>query len=356
MLFLLQIISGGPGLFLFVLWWVFACYCCNRNIYSKWTPTYDLPRRQYLCILSGRTNAIVKRLFHYSPTETSRLSRIFQSSPVLTCKSNRLGFKAFMLGYVKKAGVLLTILVCFYSIGRSQTNLYTQDFNSSGGLFPSGWSSNGSSSQWYVYNGNNLSPNPPYSAGYHLVSGNTTNERILTYSNNLSTLGFSNITVTWAARRINNFSPTFEWSSNGTNWNSVSYTDVTNNSTWDWVNNGIPVNLPVGASNISNLRFRWRISNSSQGYRIDDFTVQGCTIPSQPSVINGSTTPCTGTFQMYNVTNVAGVTYTWTFPSGWTQVAGGTTNSVTITVGSGSGTITVVPSNGSCIEIGRAHV
>jgi trimeric autotransporter adhesin len=70
------------------------------------------------------------------------------------------------------------------------------------------------------------------------------------------------------------------------------------------------------------------------------------TVPSQPSTVTGSTTPCQGSSQTYSVTNVSGVTYNWTLPSGWTQTAGGTTNSITVTVGSGSGDITVTPSNG----------
>ncbi|MCB9044500.1 MAG: hypothetical protein H6550_00030, partial [Chitinophagales bacterium] len=69
------------------------------------------------------------------------------------------------------------------------------------------------------------------------------------------------------------------------------------------------------------------------------------TIPAQPSAITGNTSPCQGTSQTYSVTNVAGNTYTWTFPTGWTQTAGGTSNSVTVTVGSSNGTITVTPSN-----------
>ena len=69
------------------------------------------------------------------------------------------------------------------------------------------------------------------------------------------------------------------------------------------------------------------------------------TVPAQPSVVTGSTTPCQTTSQIYSVTNVAGVTYTWTFPTGWTQTGGGTTNSVTVTVGAGTGNITVTPSN-----------
>jgi len=69
------------------------------------------------------------------------------------------------------------------------------------------------------------------------------------------------------------------------------------------------------------------------------------TVPAQPSAITGLTTPCLGSSQTYSVTNVAGVTYTWVFPAGWTQTAGGTTNSVTATVGANSGNITVTPSN-----------
>ena len=68
-------------------------------------------------------------------------------------------------------------------------------------------------------------------------------------------------------------------------------------------------------------------------------------VPAQPSTISGSTTPCSGSSQAYSVTNVAGVTYNWVFPSGWSQTAGGTTNSVTATVGSGTGNITLTPSN-----------
>ena len=69
--------------------------------------------------------------------------------------------------------------------------------------------------------------------------------------------------------------------------------------------------------------------------------------PAQPSTITGIATPCLGSSQTYSVTNVAGVSYAWTFPSGWSQTAGGTTNSVTVTVGSGTGNIQVTPSN-SC--------
>ncbi|MCX6304053.1 MAG: hypothetical protein NT040_03705, partial [Bacteroidetes bacterium] len=66
--------------------------------------------------------------------------------------------------------------------------------------------------------------------------------------------------------------------------------------------------------------------------------------PMQPGAIAGSTAPLEGTILNYNVVNDPGVSYAWTFPTGWIQTAGGTTNSVTVIVGAGSGNISVTPS------------
>lgn len=69
------------------------------------------------------------------------------------------------------------------------------------------------------------------------------------------------------------------------------------------------------------------------------------TTPTQPSAITGNINPCIGSSQVYSVSNVAGVTYTWSLPTGWSQTAGGTTNSITVTTGSLSGSVSVTPSN-----------
>ena len=72
-----------------------------------------------------------------------------------------------------------------------------------------------------------------------------------------------------------------------------------------------------------------------------------CNTPAQPSTITGTLDPIPGaTGQTYSVTNVSGVTYTWSVPSGWTITAGQGTNSITVTVGSTNGNISVTPSNG----------
>lgn len=86
-------------------------------------------------------------------------------------------------------------------------------------------------------------------------------------------------------------------------------------------------------------------SNSCGTGTARTLAVTTSTVPAQPSAITGNTAPCAGSSQVYSVTNVSGVTYNWTFPAGWTQTAGGNTNSVSAMVGANSGTINVTPSN-----------
>ncbi|MBI5539824.1 MAG: T9SS type A sorting domain-containing protein [Bacteroidia bacterium] len=74
--------------------------------------------------------------------------------------------------------------------------------------------------------------------------------------------------------------------------------------------------------------------------------VSSSLLPLQPSIISGNNSPCFGTSQIYNINEVSGVSYSWSFPVGWVQTGGTTTDSVTVTVGSNNGNITVTPSNG----------
>ncbi|NVO21228.1 MAG: hypothetical protein HXX13_16115 [Bacteroidetes bacterium] len=65
----------------------------------------------------------------------------------------------------------------------------------------------------------------------------------------------------------------------------------------------------------------------------------------QPSNIVGMSSPCYGSAQSYNVTNILGTTYSWEFPTEWTITSGQGTSSVNVTVGSEGGTVSVTPSN-----------
>ncbi len=72
-------------------------------------------------------------------------------------------------------------------------------------------------------------------------------------------------------------------------------------------------------------------------------------IPANAGAISGSTTVCSGQYNvLYSVAAVTNAaTYTWTLPTGATIISGANTNSIGVTFGSASGTITVTPSN-SC--------
>src|SRR5690606_3820688 len=75
-------------------------------------------------------------------------------------------------------------------------------------------------------------------------------------------------------------------------------------------------------------------------------TITTGSAPSQPSAISGSTTIACGiTSGIYSVTNVPGVTYTWTYSGGGTITGSG--NSITLDNITSGGTLTVTPSN-SC--------
>lgn len=68
-------------------------------------------------------------------------------------------------------------------------------------------------------------------------------------------------------------------------------------------------------------------------------------VPPPPAAISGSVSICSGSLAVYSVSPVSGaLTYTWSFPAGWS--GSGTGNSVNVTTGS-SGTISV-SANNSC--------
>jgi hypothetical protein len=124
----------------------------------------------------------------------------------------------------------------------------------------------------------------------------------------------------------------------------VSLGSVSSNGTGS---QSLNVTIPPGTPTGTGYRIRI-VSNSPAVAGSDNGSdiIVSSGIPSQPGVISGSATPCANTAGItYSVPNVNGVSYKWTFPTGWTQTDGGNTNSVTVTTGSTSGNIQVVPYN-----------
>ncbi len=90
--------------------------------------------------------------------------------------------------------------------------------------------------------------------------------------------------------------------------------------------------------------------------RVDTILVINETAPDMPSLIIGNFEPCIGASETYFVYSEPNVIYDWTFPPNWTQTGGGNTHSVTVTVGSDSGNISVIPSNHCGIGAARDSV
>ncbi len=157
---------------------------------------------------------------------------------------------------------------------------YLQPFASS--TFPAGWSSN--DSRIVI---NNQAPSsgynpPPASGGFNvrmedcLPMGETPQ---LTVSGVISTVGRTGIRVGFGRRRsAAHATPVlFEWSSNGTTWNTIS-TDVAAGATNTW--DALFFDLPAAAENVPNLRFRFSYvtevnmnCTTPPNFRIDDFAV-----------------------------------------------------------------------------------
>jgi hypothetical protein len=191
---------------------------------------------------------------------------------------------------------LLFFLILFSVVGWGQTTIFSENFGSTTTL-PSGWISSNTTNGW---NGSLASVSSTYSgfsAGANaFFSGTGTNGAVhtLTYSNNLSTVGYNSITILWGGRGTSSFNGviTFEWSSDGVAWNPATYTYAQAGNAWDLVNSGSRIALPVAAEGVANLRLRWSAASTNFGnYRIDDVTVQGNCLsppPSPPGLITVS--------------------------------------------------------------------
>jgi hypothetical protein len=136
-----------------------------------------------------------------------------------------------------KCITLAIAMVIFANVAtaQTQTTLYSTDFGTNS-AFPTGWTASGGSTQWSC---NTTSASSGYTGASSSdnADNGTSGTATLIYNNNLSTVSYTSINVIWGARMTSSGSaPTFQWSADGSTWNTVSYTDVANNSTWALIN------------------------------------------------------------------------------------------------------------------------
>ncbi|WP_281337141.1 LamG-like jellyroll fold domain-containing protein [Flavobacterium eburneipallidum] len=144
-----------------------------------------------------------------------------------------------------------------------------------------------------------------------------------------------------------NYTVTYSLTGANTATNATATMSVTSAGTGSFTTSTLN-NIGLTNIQITNLSSGVSPDNCSNAITVNNTAnVTLTAVPAQPSAITGSTSFCGGTSQSYSVTNVLGTTYTWSFPAGWSQTAGGTTNSITVTTNGNSGTVSVTPSN-SC--------
>lgn len=198
-----------------------------------------------------------------------------------------------------------SFLALITSTGFGATTIYSTNFGTTSGTFPTGWSTSSGSAAWTIVS-TSASTTPTYSGSMNATAtnGSTLASATLTCNPGISTVGYTNITVMYAARRTSTFTNavTLEWSTDGSTWNALTFTEVTNDGNWAWANSGTRITLPAGAEGASNLRFRrvfTQISGSGT-YRMDDFSVEGTA--SGPT-ITLTTTGFSGAFGFVKVGN-----------------------------------------------------
>ena len=177
-------------------------------------------------------------------------------------------------------------------ISFSQTTLLTENFSSATvpGL-PIGWTATSATNTWVSNNVNqSTGAYTGASGGNYLVVFNTattpfSNVFDLTYNNNLSTVGYTSIKVSYGARRSASQAAdaVLQYSTNGTLWTTVTVTNVTGTGgIWTLANGDRnSYELPAAAAGVTNLQLRWKFTQSSTtstaNYSIDDVVVQGIT-------------------------------------------------------------------------------
>ncbi len=145
----------------------------------------------------------------------------------------------------------------------------------------------------------------------------------------ITTICQGQLNVTYTVPAITN-ATSYQW----TLPSGASGTSTSNSITVNYSSNAVSGNITVKG-----------INSCGEGPQ-SSLAVTVNPLPAQPSAITGIGNPCPGSTQTYSIGTVLNASsYTWSLPNGWTGTSA--TNSITVTVGTTTGTITVSPVN-SC--------
>lgn len=161
------------------------------------------------------------------------------------------------------------------------TLLHAETFGS-GDALPAGWTTSGSG--WSLQTTLASAGYGGASGGAHLCAANLAGGAAASVTAApISTAGYRQVKVSWAARRtLDFFNPIrFQWSGDGATWNDVAYREVAADVSWQLVNDRVAIELPVAAWNVPALRLRWSFTPMANDgtYRLDDLRVHGVAVP-----------------------------------------------------------------------------
>lgn len=164
---------------------------------------------------------------------------------------------------------------------QAQTTIYLENFDASAANLPAGWAT--TTGGWEV-SSSNTSSVVTGASGVNSVKIDNADAATGTYSlttSSVSTIGYTNIGISWLARLTTNFPPSainpylYYSTDNGATWTGVAYAEMSSASTWTFNSD---ITLPAAANNQASVMFQLvaNITHASSGtYRIDDFKVTG---------------------------------------------------------------------------------
>jgi len=204
-----------------------------------------------------------------------------------------------MTKHLLKNKWIITFCICLLLKVQAQTVIYTTDFGTVPNVNPTGWTftglnmniSNNTASSGYSGASGNAYLGEGNSVAFINTSGTSepssqSGTSVATLS--LSTSGYPLISLSFGMRKSSsgynsNATYTLEWSSDGSTYNTISYTEATAGG-WGLAS-GSALTLPAGAGNQAALYVRWTFvrTGTSSNFKIDDVAVTGNTVSANSS-------------------------------------------------------------------------
>lgn len=190
------------------------------------------------------------------------------------------------------------------------------------------------------------------------ASGNTAGKVVYTITATASSCAGAPITdtVTVNPKPVATATPSTQTICTGTP-TSIALTSTVSGATYTWT---VSQTNASGATASSGALIAQTLTATGSGSGTATYTItpaaNGCSgsaitatatvsqVPAAAGAITGADAPCAGSTQTYSIASVTGATsYNWILPPGWTGTS--TTNSITITVGTANGNISVAAGN-----------